>query len=148
MLKILSNIIRDFANILAYKAEGDPLFKAIDNSLKLMDPGGEKAKNINNMITFTVEGPNLKRGIGFLENAARTIGFRLEAFKKNPEAGAVVKTYEEIQNLYNEALDSGKKAIGSKDPEEKNKLLNTATKNIITVQNLLKKNEKLIEQFQ
>lgn len=148
MLKIITSFIHKFIDKLAYKAEKDPLYIAIDKSLDLLDPKGQKAKNINSIVTFTVQGLDLNRGIGFLSNTARTIDFRLDSFKKIPEATKVVKIYEDIKKLYNEAIDYGNKAIKTKSQDEKDTLLNTVTKNILAVKNMLKENEQLITQFQ
>lgn len=148
MLKIITSTIREFLNVLAYRADRDPLVvRAIDKSLEILDPKGEKAKNLNTIITFNVEDPYLRRSIGFLANNANTINFRLDAFKKTPGAEDVVKIYENVKKLYDEAIDSGNKAIKS-GPEERNPLLNTAVKNLVMIKEDLKKNERLIDKFQ
>ena len=148
MLRIITSAIRELTNILAYRADRDPLVvQAIDKSLQILDPKGEKAKNLNTMVTFSVEEPHLKRSVGFLANNTRTLDARLDAFKKTPGAERVSKLYEDISKLYNEAIDKGNKAAKS-GPEERNPLLNDMVKNLVTIKDELKKNEQLIDKFQ
>jgi len=140
MLKIISSFLREFAERLAK----DSILNNIDQILKRLDPQGEKQRDIKNVLTFTIDDKGVNTVKYHVDDGLKTVTKRISGYKQStgPSAPEAIKILNECKDLYTEAAQKAKKAVGS---EEREPLLNDVAKNIVLIKERIERGQPIFQ---